>query len=124
MICICSYCKESGSKSILQRIMDGCDCFLCKRKKEIPFLYYNCIELHFLNEIGFSNTKENTYKIVSEKIKFIKKEYLRKKILFLWYMYCSKKFLELFIEVQYRPGGSGYLRAMNSFYNHSNRIIT
>jgi len=113
--CRCRYCEGTNFKPLLQRINGDCDCYLCERKRKLPFLYYDCVELHLSYKHGFDNPNSDI-EIIRDEIKSIKKIYKKKKRLFLWYMYCRNKFLQLYIHIKYRPGGSGYFEAMENFY--------
>ena len=111
--CNCPYCEGANFKPILQRINGDCNCFLCERKSKLPFIYYDCVELNFQYEIGFDRVDQ---KLIQENIKYIKKEYKRKKRLFLWYLCTVTKLMRLYTHVQYKPGGSQYLILEERFY--------
>ena len=114
--CECAYCAGANFKPILQRINGDCDCFLCERKRRLPFIYYDCVELHFQYQIGFNRIDQKLIQELREKIKYIKKEYKRKKTLFLWYLRAVTKLMRLYTHVQYKPGGSQYLILEERFY--------
>ena len=111
-ICKCSGCHESKNVPILQRLNDGCECFLCERKENFPYMYYSCIELHFHYVLNFQESNE----IVKQNIRDTINNYKRKKKIVIYYFYYTKKLLDLYTEIQYRPGGSGYIKSMENFY--------
>ena len=97
-------------REIFQKIIrDDCICDTCFRALGIPF-YLNCVEIYLSYLYNF-----DTFTVRNE-IKNIKDNYKRKKKLVILYIYCNYKFNQLYIEIKYKPNGSGYQTSLQNFY--------
>ena len=114
--CKCNGCKPSNFLPILQRIKK-CDCHICLRQENFPTLYFSCVELHFLYRLGYDKSIDS----VRDQIQSIKDSYKRSKKIVLYYFYFRYILLRLLNEVRYRPGGSGYFKAMQNFYTYAKK---
>ena len=110
-ICGCDMCiNKDSNKNILKRIIK-CDCKSCQNSADIPVLYLTCIQIHFLYLLS------HDIDVVNNTILTLKKEYIRKKRLLIYYSLFIGQILKIYNEVKYRPGNSGYLEAFISFKN-------
>ena len=96
----------------LRRIMHGCCCEICERARGIS-CYYTCLEIYYSYSFDFDIQRTRQH------IANIRSEYERKKRLVILYIYCRYKFLKLYFETVYAPGGSGYKIARDNFYKIS-----
>lgn len=97
------------TESILKRI-NNCNCDICKRANNLPFLYYTCYEIDLAYTVNFDSKK------LKDKIQLIKKTYKKNKKLVMLYLYCRYQFYNLYINTSYKPGGYSYFQAMKNFY--------
>jgi hypothetical protein len=106
---MCKYPCTSPTKSILDRIFN-CTCKLCNNARDMPYIRLTCIQIHFLYSLS------HDLDLVNKKIKEINQTYRKNKRIFAIYTRAISFFLRLYLDIRYRPGGSGYIECRDNFY--------